>query len=68
MSALRLTEVRSILEGAFRDFFSVWRRFLGAHLTYQVVALVILTPLAGLILHLFVSTSGSSVVAGSAVK
>ena len=49
--------------GAYADFYRVWTRFLGADLIYKIVAFVILTPLAGLVLHLFVSTSGSAVVA-----
>ena len=63
MGALRLQEVSSLLLEAFRDFYRVWTRFLATDLFYKVVAFIILTPLAGLILRLFLATSGSAVIA-----
>jgi glycerophosphoryl diester phosphodiesterase len=63
MGALRLHEVSTLLLQAFGDFFRVWTRFLATDLFYKVVAFVVLAPLAGLILNLFVATSGSAVIA-----
>ena len=63
MGALRLHEASTLLLEAFRDFYRVWTRFLATDLFYKALAFVILAPLAGLILNLFVATSGSAVIA-----
>ncbi len=63
MVADRLHEVSALLVEALLEFSRVWTRFLATDLFYKIVAFVLLTPLAGLILHLFIATSGSAVVA-----
>ena len=46
-----------------RDLVRAWPRLLAADLIYKLVAFVLATPLIGIALRLFLSTSGSAVVA-----
>jgi len=63
VSARLVNDALSFLWIAFRDFQRAWGRLLETDLFYKLVAFVLLTPLAGLILNLFVARSGSSVIA-----
>lgn len=63
MTVLKMDEVASLLRGVAEDLLGAWPRFLATDLFYKAVAFVVLTPLAGLILHLFVAVSGGSVLA-----
>jgi glycerophosphoryl diester phosphodiesterase len=47
----------------FRDFRLTWPQLLTTDLAYKLVAFVLLTPLVSLALRVFVSTSGSAVLA-----
>ena len=53
-----MTIISDVFSRATRDFLRVWRELLTTDLIYKVVAFVLLIPLAGLALSLFVSTSG----------
>ncbi len=53
----------SIFFAAVGDFFRAWPRLLTTDVIYKLVAFVVLTPLVGGALRLFLSTSGSAVVA-----
>ena len=55
--------VRHVLTGAFHDFGRAWRELLATDVLYKVLAFGILTPLVGIALRAFVSTSGNSVLA-----
>jgi glycerophosphoryl diester phosphodiesterase len=48
---------------AVRDFLRAWPRLLAADLVYKIIAFVVLYPLLGVALQLFMSTSGKSVLA-----
>ena len=63
MSARLVDEALSLLLISFRDFQRAWGRLLETDLFYKLVAFVLLAPLAGLVLNLFVARSGSSVIA-----
>lgn len=63
MSALNLPEVVSLLQEVLADLRRLWPRFLATDLFYKAIAFAVLTPLSGLILHLFVAASGGSVIA-----
>ncbi|MEJ2085641.1 MAG: glycerophosphodiester phosphodiesterase family protein [Acidobacteriota bacterium] len=63
MSTRLVDDALSLLWISWRDFQRAWGRLLETDLFYKLVAFVLLTPLAGLILNLFVARSGSSVVA-----
>ena len=53
----------SVFFAAVGDFFRAWPRLLTTDVIYKLVAFVVLTPLVGGALRLFLSTSGSAVVA-----
>ena len=53
----------SVFFAAIGDFFRAWPRLLTTDVIYKLVAFVVLTPLVGGTLRLFLSTSGSAVVA-----
>jgi glycerophosphoryl diester phosphodiesterase len=55
--------VREVFSLAFHDFRRTWRELLITDAVYKVTAFVILFPLVGGALRLFVSISGSSVLA-----
>lgn len=48
---------------AVGGFFGAWKRLLATDLIYKLLAFVLVTPLLGVALRLFLSTSGSTVVA-----
>ena len=48
---------------AVGDLFGAWKRLLAAGLVYQVIAFVVLTPLAGLMLKLLMMTGDTAVLA-----
>ena len=48
---------------AVGDFLRAWPRLLATDLIYKLIALAVLAPLVGVALRLFLSTSGSAVVA-----
>jgi len=53
----------SVFFGAVGDFFRAWPRLLTTDIIYKTIAFVVLTPLVGGALRMFLSTSGSSVLA-----
>jgi len=55
--------VRPIFDEAQSNFRRTWPELAVTAILYKVVAFAVLTPLAGLLLRLLVSTSGSAVVA-----
>ena len=63
MKMIAWSEISTLLLSAFRDFGRLWGRFLLTDLFYKVLAFVVLTPIAGLILNLFIATSGNAVLA-----
>jgi glycerophosphoryl diester phosphodiesterase len=48
---------------AIRDFRRSWRRLLATALVYEAIAFIVLVPLVGLTLKLFIARKGSSVLA-----
>ncbi|MEE9263516.1 MAG: glycerophosphodiester phosphodiesterase [Vicinamibacteria bacterium] len=56
-------EIKPLVSGALHDFRRTWPALLTTDILYKVLAFVLLTPLVGLALRLFVSTSGSTVLA-----
>lgn len=55
--------ISTVLFDAVRDFLRDWPRLLATDVVYKLIAFVVLTPLVGVALKLFLSTSGSAVVA-----
>ncbi len=58
-----MKETQALFIQASRDFAATWPRLLGAHVVYQSVAFVFLTPVVALALRAFVSFSGDIVLA-----
>ena len=55
--------VMNVFFKAVGDFLRTWPRLLATDMVYKIIAFVVLTPLIGLALQFFMSTSGSSVLA-----
>jgi glycerophosphoryl diester phosphodiesterase len=53
----------SVFFASVGDFLRAWPRLLTTDVIYKLIAFVVLTPLVGAALRLFLSTSGSTVVA-----
>jgi len=49
--------------GAVGDFLQAWPRLLATDVVYKIIAFVVLTPLVGLALKFFMSTTDSTVLA-----
>jgi len=53
----------SVFVAALGDFMRAWPQLLATDVIYKIIAFVVLTPLVGGALRIFLSTSGSAVVA-----
>ena len=55
--------LRAIIDPAIRDFRRTWPQLLITDIVYKLLAFLILTPLAAVMLRTFLSLSGTSVLA-----
>src|SRR5215467_3177645 len=58
---------RALLAEVWRVFRASWPQLIAADLVARILALALLTPLCGLLLHLFLKTTATGVVADTAI-